>query len=342
MYVSYVGIRERTQACVLACPAMSRSAIVMVVAGAILLGVLAVVAQHYWVPLDARGPVFKFLVLGAGVYGALLAAVMIRRIAEPSLPMPILAWIVAIVWFVIGLIGAATRKDDHHHHSLHDHDPAKSSSFGKNGTGMGWAIFLTLLGLGMYAAGIGFTYWSSKHLLEAPATTAPSTTAVVAPEPAPTAKPGSAKPQTIFDQPNLAAAIAFARSQLTDTRDAPSPGAKQLAAYIAVKSSWADLAVAKNETSLEVVERDSAKQIGKRLCVSGALAKIEAQKLDGIDLHSARINLANGDAIEMFAVGKIGTLARRKPAKFCGVVTGRFDGGGAPATFAVGMFDTNK
>jgi hypothetical protein len=78
------------------------------------------------------------------------------------------------------------------------------------------------------------------------------------------------------------------------------------------------------------------------MCVAGPLAKIEKQTVDGIELHVARIAVPNGDAIEMYVVGKTGTLVKRKPAKFCGVVTGRYDGGGPPATFAVGMFDTAK
>jgi hypothetical protein len=322
----------------LASRAMSRSAIVMVVAGAILLGVLAVVTQHYWPVLALQSTLFKLIVIGIGVYGALLTAVMIRRIAEPSLPMPILAWVVAIVWFVVGLIGAAKTDPDDRRHELHRTEPETSSSFGKQGTGMGWAIFLTIVGLGMYAAGLGLTYWKGKHTLEAP----PPTTAQTKPAAPSTPEPKPAAPATIFDQPTLAKAVDFARAELTDTRDAPSQGAKLLAKYIAVKSKWAELAVAKNETSLEVVEKNPMAQLGKRVCVSGALAKLEAQNLDGLELHVGRINIANGDGIEMYAVGKTGTLARRKPAKFCGVVTGRYDGGGAPATFAVGMFDTNK
>jgi len=316
----------------------------MVVVGAILLGVLAVVGLHYWPSLSLRGWVFKAIVLGLGLYGALLSAVMIRRIGDPSLPVPILAWIVAVVWVVFGAIADANRRQkDREFHGFDPHEDKRetSSSFGKQGTGRGWAILLTLVGLGMYGGGIALA-WHTSRILEAPiATTAPGVADG-------SAKPSDARPVTpalppdIVDQRNLAAAIAVAKPKLTDTRDAPSEGAKLLLRWAAARMKWADVALAKNETSLALVEKDPGPQIGKRLCVAGPLAKIEKQTIDGIELHLARITVANGDAIEMYVIGSTGTLVKRKPAKFCGVVTGRYDGGGAPATFAVGMFDTAK
>ncbi|MBA2540914.1 MAG: hypothetical protein H0V17_14840 [Deltaproteobacteria bacterium] len=322
---------------------MSRSAVVMVVAGAILLGVLAVVGLHYWPSLSVKGTVFKAVVLGLGLYGALLSTVMIRRIADPSLPVPILAWIVAVVWFIFGAIAVANRR--HKDRELHGFDPREnksetSSSFGKQGTGRGWAIFLTLVGLAMYATGLGLA-WHTSRILEAPIETKP-TVANGSAQPSDPKSVTPALPPDIVDQRNLAAAIAVAKPKLTDTRDAPSEGTKLLLRWAAARMRWADVAVAKNETSLEQVEKDPMPQVGKRLCIVGPLAKIEKQTVDGIEIHVARIAIANGDAIEIYAIGSTGTLVKRKPAKFCGVVTGRYDAGGPPATFAVGMFDTAK
>jgi hypothetical protein len=320
---------------------MSRSAVGMVVAGAILLGVFAVIGLHYWPSLSVKGWVVKAIVLGLGVYGALLSAVMIRRIGDPSLPMPILAWIIAGVWFLFSAMATANRRQkdvEFFGFDPRENKPQRSSSFGKQGTGRAWAILLTLVGLAMYGGGIALA-WDTSRIVEAPIAPKPK----VAEESASDSRTATPMlPPDIVDQKDVRAAIAIALPKLTDTRDAPSEGAKLLLRWAAARMKWADVAVAKNETSLELVEKDPGTQIGKRLCVAGRLAKIEKQTVDGIELHVARIALANGDAIEMYAVGKTGTLVKRKQAKFCGVVTGRYDGGGPPATFAVGMFDTAK
>jgi hypothetical protein len=106
-----------------------------------------------------------------------------------------------------------------------------------------------------------------------------------------------------------------------------------------VKLTWADVVIAKNETSLALAEKDPPGAWGKRLCASGTLARIEKQTIDSEVLHSARLVTKSGDAIEVYAVGSTGDLVKRKPARFCGVVTGRLDVAGKPATFAVGMFE---
>ncbi len=322
---------------------MSRSLVVMVVAGAILLGVLAFVFQHYWPVLALESTLMKAILIGLGVYGALLAAVMIRRIADPTLPMPILAWVVAGAWFIFGLIAHAHHhsKDenrDHHHH--HDTDPAKSSSFGKAGTGMAWAIFLTLVGLAMYAAGVGITHYIAKHRLEAPLA-APSTTKPAIETPAADQRATIPVPSDVTDVSDLPSAITYASKRMTADAE-PSEGAKQLARWMAKRGKWGDVSVAKNETSVDLVEKDAARQRGLRLCIAGTLERIEKQTFEGTEVHSARLITAQKDAVELYAVGKTGALVKRKPAKFCGVVTGGMREGRVTVTFAVGMFDTNK
>ncbi len=327
---------------------MSRSAIVMVVAGAILLGVAAVVFQHYWPVLALKSTLTKLILLGLAGYGALLTAVMIRRIAEPSLPMPILAWGVAIAWFVFGIIatfkGSAEDNEHRRDRYLNSTEPAKSSTFGKHGTGMGWAIFLTLVGLGMYGVGVGMTYWMGRQTLEAP---------IVAKTPPGSKQPGlpagmrppgeAAKPvmNSVVDASDLKSAIAYASKSMTADSE-PGEGSKQLAHWLAARGKWADVAVAKNETSIELVEKDAVAQRGKRLCIAGTLLRIEKQTHDGVELHEARLITAQRDQVELYAVGKTGNLVKRRPAKFCGVITGAEREGRAIVAFAVGMFDTNK
>jgi hypothetical protein len=201
--------------------------------------------------------------------------------------------------------------------------------------GRGWAIFATLVALGMMASSVAISRYFASPAAAAtvPATKPAPPKLAEAPPPAPPT------PRTILETGSFPAAIAFALPKMSDDRSAPNTGAKLLARYGAAKLTWADVVIAKNETSLELVEKDPPKAWGKRLCASGTLARIEKQTVDGTDLYSARLVTKTGDALELFAVGSSGNLVKRKPARFCGVVTGRLDIAGKPATFAVGMFD---
>jgi len=190
----------------------------------------------------------------------------------------------------------------------------------------------------MMAGSVALSRYFAAEALAAPILS----TARVASKPAtppPAAPHASAAPTDILDANSLTAAIAFAVPRMTDDRSAPNAGAMLLARYGAVKLTWADVAIAKNETSLELVEKHPPKAWGKRICASGTVQRIEKQTIDGADLHSVRLVTKTGDAIELFAVGSTGNLVKRKPARFCGVVTGRLVVAGKPATFAVGMFE---
>jgi hypothetical protein len=138
-----------------------------------------------------------------------------------------------------------------------------------------------------------------------------------------------------------AAAIAIAMPSMTDERNDVSVGTRELARWASKKLHWKDVAVATNETSLALAEKDPPKAFGKRLCESGTLEKIEKQGLWGVELHTARMTTKGGDGLEMLVAGNTGTLVKRNQTKFCGVVTQRLDKG-KPATLAVGMFETAK
>lgn len=318
-----------------------RSAVVMVVAGAILLGVLAFVLEHYWPVIAVEPTKMKVLIFALGGYGALLAAVMIRRIVDPSLDMPILAWLIAGVWMIFRAFHKTPeerRIEEENDRMNRTPAPEASSSFGEQGTGIGWALGLTVIGLGLYAAGITCAWRLNKNQQPATEKAAPE-----APKPPPPQPPADVKPTTasapgaFMDLVDLAAVVAT----LKTTADS-EPSSRRLARWMAKKGTWAELAVAKNETSIELVEKDAAAQRGKRLCLAGTLERIEKQTFDGIDVHEARVITAQKDVVEVYAVGNTGALVKRKPAKFCGVVTGAQRDGKTIVTFAVGMFDTNK
>lgn len=195
---------------------------------------------------------------------------------------------------------------------------------------------MTLVGLGMIG-GSAALLWGFAGSPPRPTTTAKAPAPAPAPAPVPAAPPAPpTAPGDIVQEKDLAAAIERARPDLTDDRTGPSRGAKLLVRYAAAKLAWNDLVIAKNETSLALVEKDPATAIGKRLCASGTLQQIEKQSVDGTDAFLVLLTTKTGDQLAGYAVGDTGDLVKRKPAKFCGVVTGRLDRAGK-ATFAVGM-----
>jgi len=310
---------------------MSRSAVVGLIAGAVLVVGLIVAGVIYGDVLVTRSHAEQGIAVGLGVYGAGLAAVSIRRLVDPRLSVPVLAWIVLVVFYIIRAFDREKRRQREGRLFLDD----DHKSFGPDGDhmGRGWAILMTLVALALYASGIAVARYFAAQ--PPPTITAPARLAVPAEAPSPAAP---AAPTDIVEVASLPAAIAFALPHMTDDRSAPNAAAKLLARYGAAKLTWADVTISKNETSLELVEKDPPKAWGKRLCANGTLARIEKQTVDGTELHSARLVTKSGDAIELFAVGSTGNLVKRKPARFCGVVTGRLDVAGKPATFAVGMF----
>ena len=315
---------------------MSRSAVVALIAGAVLAVGLIVAGVIYGPALVTKSHVEQGMAIGLGVFGAGLAAVSIRRIVDPRLRVPVLAWIVLVGFFIIRAFDRERRRQREGRLLLDD----DHKSFGPDGDhmGRGWAIVMTLVAFAVYASGIAVAgYFASRP--PRPAIAAPAKVATTAEAPPPAAP---AAPKDIVEVASLPAAITFALPYMTDDRSAPNAGAKLLARYGAAKLTWADVVITKNETSLELVEKDPPNAWGKRLCADGTLARIEKQAVDGTELHSARLVTKSGDALELFAVGSTGKLVKRKPARFCGVVTGRLDVAGKPATFAVGMFEIRQ
>jgi len=310
---------------------MSRSLVVTLVVGLVLVVAFAVVAAHYWPALAQYSRVSLAVILGITLYGAGLAAVSLRRVIDPRLSIPILAWLAIVAFWIMSILG---KKDDDISSSS-----SSSSSSSRRGDGMGrpWAVFSTIMALGVYGGGLALMVYLARTPRAAAATT-PSTVAKQPIEAAPK-PPGPVPMNDIITAPDLAAALAIAMPNMSDNREAPSPGATQLLRWAVAKLAWRDVAVTKDEITPARVEKDPAKAGGKRLCASGTLARIEKQEVTGNSVWGARMVTKQGDAIEIFAVGDTGDLVKRKPARFCGVVVGRLDLGGKPATLAIGMFD---
>ena len=292
---------------------------------------LAVAFSLYGSVLSTRSTLEKSIVIGGAAYGAALAATSIRCVVDPRRGIPYLAWPVLLGLLIMTAAGGEERRKRENRGLL---DDDRTRNFGPDGDemGRGWGMIATLIGLAMSAVAVLLIWnWSKPSAGAAPVRAKPAVT-LPAERPAPA-------PPTPPPAPTVANTIASVLPQMTDDRRAPSEGAMVLARELMAFATWADLVVAKNETSLELVEKDPMAQRGKRLCIAGTLARIEKTAIAGTPLHTARLVTKTGDALEVYAIGSTGALVKRKPARFCGVVTGRLDVETKPATFAVGMFE---
>jgi hypothetical protein len=140
------------------------------------------------------------------------------------------------------------------------------------------------------------------------------------------------------------AAVAFARPHMSDTANEASTGTALLALWAMNRLRWSDVAVAKDETSFALVQKDSDEERGKRLCTSGNIAQIAKEAVGDDKVYNGLLVSGGGNIYKFTAVGSSGALVERSWARFCGFVTGRYDysnsgGGTGHAVSVVGMFD---
>ena len=215
----------------------------------------------------------------------------------------------------------------------------------------GWAL---LVGMGLFvAASIGVyvavsrTARRSSTRVPAPVIAPPGEATVAPPvdeptpgEPVGVDEPVAAPPvepapplsleEQVAAAAELPAAFALARPSLAVTR----PDEVGLALLARYRVRWADVEVA-SETSVARVEKDPAREQGKRLCVDGVIERITRRELGGRDVFAGALATGDGDRVTFLAAGSTGELVKRDRARFCGVVTGT--AGGDAALF--GMFD---
>lgn len=144
----------------------------------------------------------------------------------------------------------------------------------------------------------------------------------------------------------LTEAIAATLPEMSDEQDEISSGAAMLAGWMAhnpTVCNLSNLSVAKNETSIGLVMKDSDEARGKRMCVSGQLVEIEKFN-EKPKVFLGGLVTSNYDVVNFFAVGSTGELVAKRRAKICGVVIGQrayanVSGGQTRAVMLVGMFD---
>jgi len=203
---------------------------------------------------------------------------------------------------------------------------------------VGAAVVTSLLGITIYFVITGMIRQANTPWV--PPTTAPA--AQPAPRPV---DPDFELAKTILVETTFEGAIRVAKPRMTDTVENPSRGASVLMGWaLANQLRWADVAPKQDETSIALVQKDSARERGKRLCAPGQIIEIHVQRGDlGVFANGLLLSEA-GNLVHFLAARDTGELVAESPARFCGVVTGTLDyrnsvGGVGHAVQMVGMFD---
>ncbi len=136
----------------------------------------------------------------------------------------------------------------------------------------------------------------------------------------------------------------IAGPEMADTTDELGTGALLLTAWSSTRMRWADVSVAKSETSFALVHKDSDAARGKRMCVRGSLIQISKESVGSSAVFIGLLMSGYTDLVHFVAVGGTGELVERSRTRLCGVVTGTYDyansgGGTGHAINVVGMFD---
>jgi hypothetical protein len=125
--------------------------------------------------------------------------------------------------------------------------------------------------------------------------------------------------QRIAAAPSLPDALALAKPISTTL----------VARYAVAKLRFAE--VDAEETNLALVEKDFKAELGKRMCASGEIRRIERADMDNRKVFVGELMTKEQDRVTFLAVGTTGELVKRSTARFCGVVTDKLQ--------LVGMFD---
>jgi hypothetical protein len=162
--------------------------------------------------------------------------------------------------------------------------------------------------------------------------------------PAPPPPPVATIRDRLMKATTLADALAIAQPRMADTFNEPSAGALLLGAWAAGTMRWADVFVAKDETSIRLAKKDPDEARGKRMCYSGRIIQIAVERGSFGKLSVGLLLTGSYDLLHFMAAGSSGDLVEGKRGRLCGVVTGKYDyansgGGTGHAIQVVGMFD---
>lgn len=169
------------------------------------------------------------------------------------------------------------------------------------------------------------------------------------PEAAPPAPAAPAEPpkptlsQLLNATKDTATAVDLLRDHFEDGSDTIDPATAMFAVWSTSRMQWTDLQKLA-ETQRSLVMKDSEAERGKRLCASGSIVEIAADRSAGKPIYRGGLITSAMNVVRFDAVGSTGTLVERSAARICGVVTGKesYSNSGGGVTHAVrlvGMFD---
>lgn len=143
---------------------------------------------------------------------------------------------------------------------------------------------------------------------------------------------------------NFNKAVEYVKPYMTDTQNDISSGAILLSVWGAKNMKLSDVVVSKNETSFALVKKDSDETRGKKMCVRGSLIEIHVENTKVGKIAEGLLMDNSMDLVKFIATHSTGELVESSPARFCGVVIGRYDyqnsaGGTGHAVQMVGIFD---
>lgn len=155
--------------------------------------------------------------------------------------------------------------------------------------------------------------------------------------------------QRLVASPTLADGIGVMTPAFADKKDGLDPATAAFAFWLAnrykesIGTLWTEIQ-ALPETKRALVMKDPEPERGKRLCTSGSVVQITADRSAGLVLYEGALMTPSSDFIRFISVGSSGELVDNSPARFCGVVTGIYSyanaaGGTTHSVRAVGVFD---
>jgi hypothetical protein len=150
------------------------------------------------------------------------------------------------------------------------------------------------------------------------------------------------KQEKVMASPALVDALKVTREEF---RDMPSQESA-LVAWASDKLKWSEVETKKNESSTLLALKDPFGAYGKRACLTGKVADIQAVRggdAGALSHFQGRLESPT-EVWSVVAVGDTGELVRGSNAKFCGFVTGvtksaKGDAGQVDALAVIGMFD---
>lgn len=176
------------------------------------------------------------------------------------------------------------------------------------------------------------------------AQTAPEPISAEPPKPPPPAIRAPTPYEKVVRAPDLPTAWRIAAPHMEDQPNEAGTGTLLLIAWSENKLTWKDSYIATNETTFGKVMKDADEERGKKMCVSGQLIQISVAKTDIGKFHAGLLMTDAGDIFNFYGLKSSGALVAQSRARFCGIVTGRYDysnsgGGVSHAVKIVGMFD---